>query len=205
MREKLKIFDENRSQIGIADREEIHKKGHWHETFHCWFVGKQDGTDYIYFQKRCDKKKDFPTLLDITAAGHIMFNESVSDGIREVKEELGIDLHIEELLSLGIIEDCIETGSFIDRELGNVYLYHMQDTDEFTLQKDEVSGIVKTQFNNFSDLCLGEKSEIEVEGFEVNEFEKRISIKKKVSLSEFVPHQKVYLESVVKLIAEKIK
>ncbi|MFJ7939614.1 NUDIX domain-containing protein [Peribacillus sp. NPDC096622] len=205
MREELKIFDENRNEIGIADRSEVHKKGHWHETFHCWFVDKKDGIDYIYFQKRSDEKKDFPTLLDITAAGHIMSNESVSDGIREVKEELGIDVQFEELISLGVIEDCIVTNSFIDRELGNVYLYHMKDTDDFNLQKEEVSGIVKTEFNNFSDLCLGKQNKIIVEGFKINELGKKIVLKKNVSLDQFVPHQKSYLEKVVKLITYYIR
>jgi hypothetical protein len=59
--EQLKIFDENRNPIGVASREDVHRLGYWHETFHCWFV-------------------------DITAAGHLMADESVEDGVREIKE-----------------------------------------------------------------------------------------------------------------------
>jgi isopentenyldiphosphate isomerase len=65
--EKLKIFDEHRTQIGVATREEVHRIGHWHETFHCWLISKEGEIDYIYLQIRSDEKKDYPNLLDITA------------------------------------------------------------------------------------------------------------------------------------------
>ncbi|WP_328797176.1 hypothetical protein [Heyndrickxia sporothermodurans] len=67
--ELLKIFDEKRNPIGVASREEVHKKGFWHETFQCWFVSKEEEKDYILLQIRSDQKKDYPNLLDITSAG----------------------------------------------------------------------------------------------------------------------------------------
>lgn len=71
-KEKLKIFDEQRNHIGVATREEVHRVGHWHEAFHCWFISKEEGIDYIYLQIRSEEKKDYPNLLDITAAGHFI-------------------------------------------------------------------------------------------------------------------------------------
>ena len=94
---------------------------------------------------------------------------------------------------------------FIDRELSNVYLYRIKDPIyEYRLQKEEVSGIVKAEFNDFYDLCLGKKEEISVEGFKINEFGEEVSIKKNVNKKDFVPHQDTYLQSVVKLISENI-
>lgn len=205
MGEKLKTFDDNRLEISVADRNEVHKKGHWHETFHCWLIDKNEGIDYIYFQKRSHNKKDFPNLFDITAAGHILSNENVEDGVREVKEELGLDVHIEELRSLGVIEDSIITTNFIDRELANVFLYEKKDTDIFTIQREEVSGIVRAEFNNFYDLCLGKTAEIVVKGFEVTELGEKITINKTVRLEDFVPHEKEYLEKMVRLITNYMK
>ncbi|NRD77087.1 NUDIX domain-containing protein [Bacillus sp. BRMEA1] len=204
MSEKLKIFDENRKEIGIAERSEVHKRGYWHETFHCWFVNKIDGIYYIYFQIRSNQKKDFPNLLDITAAGHIMANECVSDGIREVKEELGVEVSIEDLAPLGVMEDRIITDRFIDKEFGHVYLYFMKSTEEFLIDREEVSGVVKTKFKDFHHLCLRETEEIIVEGFELDELGEKMPFKKPVGLEQFVPHQKEYLETVVKLIANRI-
>jgi isopentenyldiphosphate isomerase len=167
--EKLKIFDQNRKQIGAATRGDVHRIGYWHEAFHCWFVSKENGADYIYLQLRSDTKKDYPNLLDITAAGHLLAHETVQDGVREIKEEIGIDVSFYELVLLGIIDYCVIKENFIDKELANVFLYRSDKTfDEFTLQREEVSGIVRAEFNDFSELCLRKKEAINIKGFEIS-------------------------------------
>lgn len=203
--EVMNIFDEQKNHIGTANRKDVHKKGLWHETFHCWFINKDKETTYIYFQLRSKAKKDFPSLLDITAAGHLLANESVDDGIREIKEELGIDVSFNELISLGVIKDCIVTGGFVDREFGHVFLYRTHDKEfEFQLQKDEVSGIVKAKFDDFYHFCLGEKVEIQVDGFMMDETGDHVLISKYMTKKDFVPHQESYLEQVARRIKEEI-
>jgi isopentenyldiphosphate isomerase len=110
--EMIRIFDEHGEPIGVKPRDEVHEKGYWHETFHCWFVEQAEQTNFIYLQQRCHEKKDFPDLFDITAAGHIKADESVGEAIREIHEELGVPVRLEELISLGVIRgrDCL--GSF---------------------------------------------------------------------------------------------
>ncbi len=204
MSEELKIYDENQTEIGVADRDEVHKIGYWHQTFQCWFVDQNDDMDYIYLQKRSNDKKDFPNLLDITAAGHLLSTETVADGVREVEEELGIDVHFNELISLGVIEDPIETKSFLDREWAHVFLYRVKESDEFNLQQEEVSGIVKSTFQDFYDLCFDKKKEIRVNGFEMRELGERTIVNRNISLEDIVPHRKAYLQQVVKRIADYI-
>lgn len=68
--EKLRIFDENKKQIGVASRSDVHRNGYWHEVFHCWFIINERGMDYIYLQLRSENKKTILTfwillLLDI--------------------------------------------------------------------------------------------------------------------------------------------
>jgi isopentenyldiphosphate isomerase len=77
--EKLSIFDEDYNRLGERTREEVHANGYWHETFHCWLAHYDEDSeeDYIYFQLRSDRKKDYPGLLDITAAGHILSHELI--------------------------------------------------------------------------------------------------------------------------------
>ncbi|WP_345893255.1 NUDIX hydrolase [Ferdinandcohnia quinoae] len=104
--EYFKIFDDDRNEIGVASRSDVHRLGHWHETFHCWFVTKDEGTDYLLLQLRSDTKQDYPNLFDITAAGHLLADETVQDGVREIKEEIGIDVSYTDLVSLGIIDYC---------------------------------------------------------------------------------------------------
>nr|WP_085523457.1 NUDIX domain-containing protein [Tuberibacillus sp. Marseille-P3662] len=203
--EQVKIFDEHRNQIGMTTRQEAHKVGYWHETFQCWFVSREDQTYYIYFQIRSATKKDFPNLLDITAAGHLLADETVEDGVREVKEELGIHVSFEKLEPLGVIEDSIIQENFVDREFANVFLYPCQyPFAEYKLQKEEVSGIVKADFNNVYQLWLGDKRDISVEGFEINEDGRRDPIKKTVSKNSFVPHKHSYYESILKWIDQRI-
>ncbi|GMK38812.1 putative Nudix hydrolase [Paenibacillus sp. CCS19] len=202
--EMLKIFDDNRNQIGIATREEVHKLGHWHEAFHCWFISKED-KGYIYLQLRSAMKKDYPSLFDITAAGHLLAHETVLDGVREIKEEIGIDVSIQELIPLGIIEYCVNRTGFIDKELTNVYLFIGENIlKEALLQREEVAGIVRTEFESFYKFWMGELDQIRVEGYEMIE-ESKISIDKIINKDNFVPHEISYYENVVKLIAEKIR
>ncbi|MGG2094917.1 NUDIX hydrolase [Bacillus sp. S13(2024)] len=204
--ELLKIFDKHRNPVGVATREEVHKMGHWHETFHCWFISREDGVDYIHFQIRSHTKKDYPNLLDITAAGHILAHETVYDGIREVKEEVGIDVSFDELISLGIINYCVTIEDFIDKELAHVFLYENKKTmDEYKLQIEEVSGVVKAELNSFSKLWFGEVEGIIVEGFEMNEAGEKVLIHKTVDKRNFVPHKHSYYESIITSMRENMK
>jgi isopentenyldiphosphate isomerase len=204
--ELLKIFDDDRNPIGEATREEVHKIGYWHETFHCWFYSKENEIDYLYFQLRSARKKDYPDLLDITAAGHILAHETVEDGIREVWEETGIKVSKSDLVPLGVIDYCAvqKDKDFIDKELANVFLFEFNHPLEaFELQKEEVTGMYKVPLNTFDDLWRGTIDEILIEGFEINETEERIMMSKMVSRDKFVPHENQYYEMILKLISSQ--
>lgn len=199
--EKLKIFDDNRNQIGVASRSDVHKNGYWHEAFHCWFIRKEAGINYIYLQLRSKHKKDYPNLLDVTAAGHLLADETVRDGVREIKEEIGIDLAFEDLVQLGVINYCVVKDNFIDKEFAHVFLYMSDNSlDDFTLQVEEVSGMVKGKFEDFAKLWFGEKAEIEISGFEINEDGKKLVIKEHVKRDKFVPHQVAFYKEVIEMM-----
>lgn len=203
--EQLKIFDEDRNQIGVATREEVHRIGYWHDAFHCWFISKEEGTDYLYLQLRSNTKKDYPNLLDITAAGHLLANETVQDGVREIKEEVGIDISFQELISLGLIDYCVIKEDFIDKQLANVFLYKSQKSfDDFTLQEEEVAGIVKAEFNHFVDLWFGKRETIKIQGFKINKDGNKILIDENVGRDKFVPHQINFYKTIIQKIKEKI-
>ncbi len=193
--ELLKVFNEQHQQIGVDTREEIHRLGLWHETFQCWFIGNHEGKQYVYLQLRSNLKKDYPGLLDITAAGHLLESETVFDGIREVKEELGIDIIFEELYSLGVIKYSVTTDDLIDNELAHVFLYDcVLDLEQFTLQVEEVSGVVRVELTQFVSLWQSEIEEIEIIGFEVEEDGTRRPIHHMVDKESFVPHEQSYYE-----------
>ena len=205
-KELIKIFDEDSKQIGVATRKDVHTFGYWHESFHCWFISREDGKDYIYLQLRSEDKKDYPNLLDITAAGHLLAHETIEDGIREVKEELGIDITFDELVPLGVIKYCVINEEFIDKELAHVFLYHCKKAfDEFHLQQEELSGLFKAELEHFYDLWREEKEEITIEGFKINKRGEKIFLNKIVGKNDLVPHESSYYERVVRFIYKNMK
>lgn len=201
--EMITACEEDGTPIGIATREEIHKKGLWHETFHCWIVEIEEGTPYIHLQLRSPDKKDFPDLLDISAAGHILAHESIMDGVREIEEELGIEVKFEELIPLGIIKDQLSLQNFKDNERCHVYLYKTaKNLDEtYRFQKEEVAGMFKFDFQDFADLCIGTTERIDSAG---ELAAAKTPSQKSITLADLVPHGESYLEQVVKGIQKEL-
>jgi isopentenyldiphosphate isomerase len=158
---------------------------------------------YIYLQLRSKKKKDYPNLLDISAAGHLLAHETVLDGVREIEEELGIPVSFDELIPLGVVEYHLVVGDMIDKEFAHVFLYEGRSIlEEARLQAEEVSGLFRVDFGDFREMWLGSKERIRIEGFEVTDGAK-VGIDRLVGREMFVPHQLSYYERVVRAIGEK--
>jgi len=203
--ERLSIFDDDRRPIGTATREDVHRLGHWHETFHCWFVGRQSGKDEIYIQLRSRMKKDYPDLLDITAAGHILSHETVLDGVREIEEELGIRVSPDELVPLGTIDYCVHRPSFIDKEIAHTFLYVFDGGfDRFTLHTDEVSGVYKAELAEFRKLWQESVAQLTVSGFETDASGNRFMMRATVGAERFVPHERSFYRQVIDRIYSKL-
>ncbi|MCQ6562992.1 NUDIX hydrolase [Paenibacillus mendelii] len=200
--EVLKVFDGHGKELGVATREEVHRLGHWHEAIHCWFVHREEDIQYIYLQIRSPFKKDYPNLLDITAAGHLLAHETVNDGVREIEEELGIEVAMSQLIPLGVLHYSVTREDFIDKELANVFLYVSEITfDDFKLQQEEVSGIVRADFESFLALWLGGGDEINVKGYETDHAGTKVPVNKMVGKDNFVPHGISYYKDIINLIS----
>lgn len=161
MAEILEIFDSSYKRIGTAPRSDVHKNGLWHHTFHCWIIRKRDGKEYVLFQKRAEIKKDWPSKLDITAAGHISEQETVADGIREIKEELGVDVDYNALHYLGMRTEVLQTETLDNREFQHVYLFETEmPIEDFTFQAEEVSGLIELEISEGLRLFSGETDSV---------------------------------------------
>ena len=82
-------------------KSEAHRLGLWHRCFHCWICGSDPEGFYLLLQRRASTKDTWPDYLDITAAGHLSAGEETLDGLREVEEELGLQVNPERLVPLG--------------------------------------------------------------------------------------------------------
>ena len=202
--EYFDIYNENMVLIGTEPRSKVHKEGYWHKTFQCWFICDEGEKRYILFQKRHADKDTYPNLLDITAAGHLSAGETVVDGIRELKEELGLDIKFEELISIGVIQEKKVEENFIDAEFGNVFLYNCKiPIEEFILQAEEVVGMFKINLEDVIDLFENRKKYIDADGYEINRLENRQHMKLRLSKADFVPHDRNYYKKVFEAAREK--
>lgn len=205
MAEIIDIFNANLEPMGSMDRKEAHTKGMWHITFHCWIVTKSNDQS-ILFQVRSNEMINFPNMLDVSAAGHIESGETVEDGIREVSEELGIDVDFNNLYPLGYrVEVADQANGQMNREYQAVYLYEVKiPLQDFKPQIEEVSGLLWMKIQDGIELFDNKKDRIEMNGIvfnkELNLWEEKTRI---VSIDDFLPRiQNYYLTSCI--MAERL-
>lgn len=196
--EWLNTFNDCHVKIGVKSRTSVHAQGLWHETFHCWFVKLVGSEPHLYFQQRSDRKKDFPGLFDITAAGHLLAHETVSDGLREVEEELGVTLEMNDLRSVGVLKDSIVQGELIDNEFAHTYLFFIEsDNLIFKLQPEEVSAIFSTPVSEVVRLYERVVDQISMRCIHSNcENQPFINVK----LQDFVPHGEEYMKRILQAL-----
>lgn len=140
--ELLDIVDENNKETGVIGfRDDIHKKGLWHRHVGLWIMNKQGE---LLFQKRAKYKKRNPNKWARTG-GHVDAGEDAYQAmIREAKEEIGIELHKEDLELLQM--DKFDKYQEIDQGNMRHFVYNFFivldiAVSEFVLQKEEVSQV----------------------------------------------------------------
>src|SRR5215207_7265645 len=184
----LDYFDDDLNYLGSAPRGEVHAKGLWHRSFHCWIIRREGDQAYVVLQKRSADKDTFPNLLDISAAGHIVSGETIADGIREVNEELGIGARYEDLIPLGIRCSTAVYAQLVDRQFSHVYLLHYDaPLTSYRPQAEEVSAVVQVSISDLMRLYAGEVSSIPAVGVAVDSAGNTMPIEMQVSQGDFVP------------------
>ena len=148
MAEYLDVIDDNGNLTGeTVAREVAHRDGIRHRTSHLWLLRKKDGALQILLQKRSADKPSFPNCYDISSAGHIPAGgEFASSALRELKEELGVEVQAEDLVYCGQrkfhFEEIFHGERFKDNQISNVYLLWMdREAEEFQVQKEELSEV----------------------------------------------------------------
>ena len=146
--EYFDIVDENGIPTGeTVEREKAHERGIRHRTAHVWIVRKVDGRTQILLQKRCRIKDSWPGCYDISSAGHIPAGvDFVPSALRELREELGVEVAPEQLLLCGnrhIHEDRVFHGHpFHDRQYSRVFALILdREESELTPQPEEIESV----------------------------------------------------------------
>jgi isopentenyldiphosphate isomerase len=142
--EFLNILDESDRITSVSKpRTVVHKNGDLHPTVHTWIIKRRDMGVYVLLQKRSDNKEIHPGCYDISSAGHVtQGGEYRSAALRELYEELGIEVSPASLEYIGKKKNYFSSGDIIDNEYSSVYLYRGDvDIDNLVLQKSEVSEV----------------------------------------------------------------
>lgn len=190
--EMLSFYDDNLNEIGITTRSEIHLRGLLHQVVHCWVIDDSCDEKWIYFQQRSYKKKDFPGLYDISAAGHIDIGEEIDEAAkREIEEEIGIVIDPQKLKYIGSIKEELKLDDFFNSEICHIYLYSIENPEFYC--GCEVEKMVKISLTEFKKYVLDNSKNIMAFSLDTEcEFI--------IRPQEFCLHKKEYLEMLIDFI-----
>jgi isopentenyldiphosphate isomerase len=188
------IFNAQMEHVGTAGRSQVHANGWWHQTFHCWIINQRNGQASLLLQHRHPDKDTFPNLLDISCAGHLLAGESAKDGVRELEEELGVQVAFTSLIPCGIYaeEDALPDGR-MDREFCHVFLYRCDQTIlEYRPQQEELSGLYFVGLKEFQALIQGSAQTILAVGVNLSADGKLEERSWNIASTDLVPHDANY-------------
>ena len=149
--ELLSVVDQMGRPANAAPRDVVHRDGLWHESFHCLLI-RGGSPSTVLLQRRRRDAAAFGGLLDLTVTGHLRAGEQPSDGVREVREELGLDVDPDRLVPLGRRTIIDDGGEGINREWAHVFLlvenrplheFHVDDVDDA-----DIDGLVEVSIDD---------------------------------------------------------
>lgn len=122
MDERIDILDSEGNFTGnTCLKSKAHKEGLFHATVHVWFFTEDH---QLLLQKRAYTKKVFPSLWDVSVAGHIEAGETTKmAAIREVQEEIDLKITQKNLTKIGIRKDKIRhSNGILDNEFKHIFI-----------------------------------------------------------------------------------
>lgn len=63
--ERFDIYDDQQNWIGTSLRSEVHAKGYWHRSFHCWIVRDKDEQRQVLFSGGVILRIPFPDVMTL--------------------------------------------------------------------------------------------------------------------------------------------
>lgn len=160
-KEYFDLLDENGNKTGkIKLRTEVHRDGDWHKAVHIWIINNKGD---ILLQRRCATKDSNPNMLDISSAGHLSAGDnSLSGAIRELKEELNLDVDKEDLQFIKTLKRSSKyTSTFINNEFDDLYILRTDKTiNDMEFQEDEISEIFFVPYKKFKEMVINKQPDL---------------------------------------------
>lgn len=148
--ERLTVYDADEMEAGVLPRAVVHRCGLRHHICHLWLVQERAGVLGHWLQQRAEDRPLYPGMYDLAATGHIDPGEAALEGaLREAREEIGIHLTKEQVLSIGTAEQCYaRPDGGLDNELVHAFVARLDDTPPFTIGS-EVKRMIWVLFREF--------------------------------------------------------
>lgn len=192
MGEMLDIYDIDGRHVGVRERAAVHQDGDWHRVFHCWVARRDDrGRDWLLFQRRGARKPTFPLYLAVTVGGHYRAGESVEDGLRELREELGLELGFDELVPCGRYRIEARWRELVDREIADTFVYVSErPLASYPVMRPEVADLVAVPVAAGLALFAGQRGRVQAYASDGP---------CAITLADFVPHHEEQFTNALQL------
>ena len=161
--ELIDIVDKNGKPTGeVMDKEEVHNKNLLHNEVGVFIINKNKE---ILLEKRSPNKRYSPNKWGL-CAGHVDAGETLKEAtIREIKEEIGLDVKNEDLYPLSKFETFIDnTNSHLTHFY---YLKCNKAASSFIIQEEELTEVkwfkiddIINMINNGDETTVFKKSRI---------------------------------------------
>lgn len=178
--ELLDIVNDNNELIGkIEDRKIVHEIGLWHREVAVIIINEEGK---MLLEKRAPTKKQSPNKWAL-CAGHIEAGDIPENAIvREMKEEIGVDVSINDLEFIKVAKRNIKfNDSLYNRAFQYTYFWRTDKKEnEFTVQQEELT---------------------EVRYFDMEEVKSRVINKDK----SFAFSDEEYITDIINIVEKKIK
>jgi isopentenyldiphosphate isomerase len=200
--ELFDLCDEGGRPLGrTKPRYAVHRDGDWHRAFHCWVVS-MIGPDapLVVLQRRSFQKATWQGLWDVSVGGHYVAGEGVEGGLREIEEELGLQVTPDQLVQAGWRkEQVFYPNGVIEREIQDVY-FLSRDVELGQLQPDpaEVIEVALVPTVVLAQLARRRCSSITVPGGQVAPDRQVVSSPQVLTTESLVPRSGDYYAKVAR-------
>lgn len=137
----------------------MHRDGDWHAAIHIWVGSVVDGVPSVVLQRRSQTKDTYPGRVDVTVGGHVGAGETSADAMREAREEIGLELTIDDVTFIG---RRFVRSRPSDNEVQDVYAVRADiPLEAFVPHPLEVDAMLRASLGDVRRLVAGEVSVVE--------------------------------------------
>ena len=193
--EIIDIYNENHEYLGKCEKELAHKLGLWHEVFNGIIVNKKNKSVIFQIKNSKHNKVHNENKIEISVGGHYKAGEKVQNGIREIKEESGIEIDFKDLIYLGERQvSTIVNKYYIVREFQKIFIItYSGSVYNLKCKDDEIIGFIEFKIDDCIDLFLKKKESI----MGMNSYKKKIKVTLKNFVEAYLNGDELYLRLVV--------